>query len=241
MKTIGILGGMSWESTQAYYRGLNEGVRDRLGGYHSAPICLISVDFAEIEALQRAGDWNAAGRYLASSARQAQAAGADFLLIATNTMHRVADDVAAAIDIPLLHIADATGQALQRDGVSRVGLLGTRFTMEQTFYRERIQSRFGIEVLTPGQKEQELIHKVIFDELVHGTVSDDSRNRFLSVIDHLAHCGAQGVILGCTEIGMLVQPEDTGVRLYDTTALHVEAALKLALEEHAGPCWAQRT
>ncbi|SFH19960.1 aspartate/glutamate racemase family protein [Modicisalibacter xianhensis] len=231
MKTIGILGGMSWESTQTYYRGLNEGVRNRLGGYHSAPVCLVSVDFAEIEALQRAGDWEAAGRYLAIAARQVQAAGADFLLIATNTMHRVADDVEAAIDIPLLHIADAAGQALQRDGVSRVGLLGTRFTMQQAFYRERIESRFDIEVVTPEQEEQEFIHNVIFDELVHGTVSDDSRNRFLSIIDHLARRGAQGVILGCTEIGMLVQPTDTRIALYDTSMLHVEAALNKALND----------
>lgn len=235
MKTIGILGGMSWESTQTYYRGLNEGVRDRLGGYHSAPICLISVDFAEIEALQRAGDWNAAGRYLASSARQAQAAGADFLLIATNTMHRVADDVEAAIDIPLLHIADATGQALARDGIRRVGLLGTRFTMEQAFYRDRVQARFGIEVITPEQDERDFIHEVIFTELVHGTVADGSRARFLSIIDALAQRGAQGVILGCTEIGMLVQPSDTTVTLYDTTALHVEAALETALNDSGAP------
>ena len=229
MKTIGILGGMSWESTQTYYRGLNEGVRDRLGGYHSARICLVSVDFAEIEGLQRAGDWDAAGRYLADAARQVQAAGADFLLIATSTMHRVAEAVEAEIDIPLLHIADATGQALQRDGVSRVGLLGTRFTMEQAFYRDRIQSRFGIEVLTPEREEQDLIHKVIFDELVHGTVSDDSRDRFLSIIDNLSQRGAEGVILGCTEIGMLIQPTDTRIALYDTSTLHVEAALDEAL------------
>ncbi|GHA95987.1 aspartate/glutamate racemase family protein [Modicisalibacter luteus] len=231
MKTIGILGGMSWESTQSYYRGLNEGVRDRLGGYHSASICLISVDFAEVEALQRAGDWDAAGRYLASSARQAQAAGADFLLIATNTMHRVADAIEATIDIPLLHIADATGLALQRDGLRRIGLLGTRFTMEQAFYRDRIQSRFGIEVITPQREDRDFIHEVIFNELVHGKVVGASRDRFLSIINDLAQRGAEGVILGCTEIGMLVQPPDTTVGLYDTTTLHVAAALDMALNE----------
>lgn len=229
MKTIGVLGGMSWESTQSYYRLLNEGVKHALGGYHSAPVCLVSVDFAEIEALQRAGDWDAAGDYLARSARQVQAGGADFLILATNTMHRVASQIESAIEIPLLHIADATGQRLQKDGVRRVGLVGTRFTMEQDFYRDRIQQYFGIDVLIPDQQAREVIHDVIFSELVQGTVSDSSRTRFLTIIDGLAEQGAEGVILGCTEIAMLVQQSHTPVVLYDTTELHVQAALAMAL------------
>ncbi|SDM02896.1 aspartate racemase [Modicisalibacter muralis] len=231
MKTIGVLGGMSWESTQDYYRQLNEGVNARLGGFHSAPICLLSVDFAEIETLQRAGDWDEAGRVLAKAARQVQAAGADFLLIATNTMHRVAAEIEVAIEIPLLHIADATGARLVADGVSRVGLLGTRFTMEQAFYRDRLRDRFGIEVVTPDAPDREVVHDIIFNELVHGAIEDASRERFLGIIDGLRVQGAEGVILGCTEIAMLVQQAHTRVSLYDTTELHVQAALDFAQDK----------
>lgn len=229
MKTIGVLGGMSWESTLSYYRLLNEGTKSRLGGFHSAPICLVSVDFAEIEALQQAGDWDEAGRVLAEAARQVQAGGADFLVIATNTMHRVADAITATIDIPLLHIADATGAALQRDGVRRVGLLGTRFTMEQAFYRRRIEERFGIDVIVPDESARQAIHECIFNELVQSEILESSRERFLGIIDDMAGQGAEGVILGCTEIAMLIQQPHTAMPLYDTTALHVQAALDLAL------------
>lgn len=231
MKTIGILGGMSWESTLNYYRLLNEGTNARLGGFHSAPICLLSVDFAEIETLQRAGDWEAAGDLLAEAARQVQAGGADFLLIATNTMHRVAPRIEAAIDIPLLHIADATGERLRADGVSRVGLLGTRFTMEQTFYRDRLREAFGIEVVIPNDTDRRTVHEIIFDELVQGEINEPSRRRFIEIIDALADRGAEGVILGCTEIAMLIQQAHTRVPLYDTTELHVQAALALAFDE----------
>lgn len=231
MKTIGILGGMSWESTLNYYRLLNEGTNARLGGFHSAPICLLSVDFAEIETLQRAGDWETAGDLLAEAARQVQAGGADFLLIATNTMHRVAPRIEAAIDIPLLHIADATGERLRADGVSRVGLLGTRFTMEQTFYRDRLREAFGIEVVIPNDTDRRTVHEIIFDELVQGEINEPSRRRFIEIIDALADRGAEGVILGCTEIAMLIQQAHTRVPLYDTTELHVQAALALAFDE----------
>lgn len=231
MKTIGVLGGMSWESTLTYYRLLNEGVNTRLGGFHSAPICLLSVDFAEIETLQRAGDWDEAGRVLAKAARQVQAGGADFLLIATNTMHRVAPEIEDAIEIPLLHIADATGEHLKANGVTRVGLLGTRFTMEQAFYRDRLRDDFGIEVITPDEQARQVVHDIIFQELVHGTIADTSRARFLRIIDGLRTQGAEGVILGCTEIAMLVQQAHTTVPLYDTTELHIQAALNRAFED----------
>ena len=230
MKTIGVLGGMSWESTLTYYRLLNEGVNRRLGGFHSASIYLLSVDFAEIETLQRSGDWDEAGRLLAQAARQIQAGGADLLLIATNTMHRVAAQIEAAIEIPLLHIADATGERLKMDDVSRVGLLGTRFTMEQAFYRDRLRDNFGIEVVVPDESARQAVHDIIFQELVHGTIADTSRARFLRIIDGLRTQGAEGVILGCTEIAMLVQQTHTAVPLYDTTELHVQAALNRALE-----------
>lgn len=231
MKTIGVLGGMSWESTLSYYRLLNEGAKSRLGGFHSAPICLVSVDFAEIEALQQAGDWDEAGCVLADAARQVQAGGASCLVVATNTMHRVAAQIEAAIEIPLLHIADATGAALQRDGVRRIGLLGTRFTMEQAFYRQRIEARFGIDVIVPDEPDRQAIHACIFHELVQGEIRDASRERFLSIIADLKAQGAEGVILGCTEIAMLVQQPHTAMPLYDTTALHVQAALDFAQGE----------
>lgn len=230
MKTIGLLGGMSWESTQSYYRLLNEGVKTRLGGFHSARLCLVSVDFADIETLQRAGDWEAAGRYLAASARQVQAGGADCLVLATNTMHRVAEAIEAAIDIPLLHIADATGAALREAGVRRVGLLGTRFTMEQAFYRERLEQRHDIEVMVPDADQRQMVHDVIFQELVQGTIDETSRQRYLAIIDELASRGAEGVILGCTEIAMLVHQSHTALPLFDTTELHARAALAFALD-----------
>ncbi|AHI28020.1 aspartate/glutamate racemase family protein [Marinobacter similis] len=230
MKTIGLLGGMSWESSQTYYRLLNEGIKKRLGGLHSARVILYSVDFAEIEALQHQGDWESTANILAEAARSTEAAGADFLLIGTNTMHKVAPEIAESINIPLLHIADATAQALQNDGVNRVGLLGTRFTMEQAFYRSRLEQA-GIEVLVPNEAERNDIHRIIYEELCQGQVLSGSRDNYLATVDSLAQQGAQAVILGCTEIGLLVRPSDTSVPLYDTTEIHADAAVRLALGE----------
>ncbi|WP_346797291.1 aspartate/glutamate racemase family protein [Halomonas sp. Bachu 37] len=230
MKTIGILGGMSWESTQSYYRALNLGVKEALGGLHSARVVLVSVDFAEIETLQQQGDWQAAGDSLASAARQVERAGADFLLIATNTMHKVAAQIEAAIDIPLLHIADATAERLLADGITKVGLLGTAFTMEQAFYKDRLSEEFGIEVLVPDAEQRKLVHRVIYEELCQGVVEEASRKAYLEVIDSLHGHGAQAVILGCTEIALLVEQGDTSVPLYDTTAIHCAAAVASALE-----------
>lgn len=231
MRVIGVLGGMSWESTQGYYRALNDGVKAALGGLHSAKIVLISVDFAEIEAMQQQGHWEAAGELLASAAQRVEGAGADCLLIATNTMHKVAPAVERAITIPLLHIADATAEQLQADGVRRVGLLGTRFTMEQDFYLGRLEERFGIEVVVPNQAERDIVHRVIFEELCQGRIDDTSRQHYLTIIDSLYAQGAQAVILGCTEIAMLVSQQDTPVPLYDTTALHAQKAVAWALSD----------
>ncbi|MFB2863853.1 aspartate/glutamate racemase family protein [Aeromonas sp. MdU4] len=229
MKCIGLLGGMSWESTVSYYQALNRGVRAQLGGLHSARVLLNSVDFAVIERLQHAGDWPATARLLAAEARKLQDGGADFLLIGTNTMHKVAPEIEAAIDIPLLHIADATAAKLMADGVTRVGLLGTRFTMEQDFYKGRLQQRFGLEVLVPDEIQRERVHRIIYDELCQGEIRDASRSEYLTIIDALAAAGAEAVILGCTEIALLVGEARAAVPLYDTTAIHAEAAVALAL------------
>ncbi|MGP9766037.1 aspartate/glutamate racemase family protein [Halomonas sp. AOP13-D3-9] len=231
MRVIGVLGGMSWESTQGYYRALNEGVKAALGGFHSAKIVMVSVDFAEIEALQQQGDWNAAGELLASAAQSVERAGADCLLIATNTMHKVSPAIEQAITIPLLHIADATAEQLNADGITRVGLLGTRFTMEQNFYTGRLEEQFGIEVVVPDQAERDVVHQIIYQELCQGRIEDDSRQRYLAIIDSLHAQGAQAVILGCTEIAMLVSQRDTSVPLYDTTALHAQKAVVWALSD----------
>ncbi|MFL9628006.1 aspartate/glutamate racemase family protein [Aeromonas jandaei] len=229
MKCIGLLGGMSWESTVSYYQALNRGVRAQLGGLHSARVLLNSVDFAGIERLQHAGDWPATARLLAAEARKLQDGGADFLLIGTNTMHKVAPEIEAAIDIPLLHIADATARRLQADGIQRVGLLGTRFTMEQDFYKGRLQTHFGLEVLVPAEAERERVHRIIYDELCLGEIRDASRAEYLAIIAGLAAAGAEAVILGCTEIALLVGEAQAAVPLYDTTAIHAEAAVTLAL------------
>lgn len=233
MKTIGLLGGMSWESTLSYYQALNEGVKAALGGLHSAKLCLYSVDFAEIERLQHAGDWDATAEILSQAARNVEAGGADFLLIGTNTMHKVAPQIAAAISIPLLHIADATAQRLVVDGIHRVGLLGTRFTMEQEFYKGRITEEFGIEVLVPDATQRDLVHEVIYTELCVGQVKETSRQGYLEIIASLHAQGAEAVILGCTEIALLVQQSHTSVPLYDTTAIHAEEAVKWALQEYS--------
>lgn len=233
MKTIGLLGGMSWESTLGYYRTINEGVARRLGGLHSAQIALYSVDFAPVEQAQHADDWQAAAELLCDAAKRIEAAGADFLLICTNTMHKLAPEIEAAIDIPLLHIADATAQALAREDIHRVGLLGTAFTMEQDFYTGRLADGHGVEVLVPPAEDRRLVHRVIYEELCRGTIDAGSRNEYLRIIDDLAARGAEAVILGCTEIGMLVTQPDTPVRLFDTTAIHAEQAVAAALGDSA--------
>lgn len=230
MKTIGLIGGMSWESTQTYYRLINEKVRDQLGGLHSARLVLYSVDFAEIEALQHRGDWESTAKILGEAGKALESAGADFLVLCTNTMHKIAPGIEEVINVPLLHIADATASALLRDGISRVGLLGTRFTLEQTFYIERLEAQ-GIEVLVPDHDQRNTIHSVIYEELCQGVVSPDAKSAYLGIVDALSDRGAEAVILGCTEIGLLIQGSDTDVPLYDTTEIHAEQAVKLALRE----------
>lgn len=229
MKTIGLLGGMSWESTAYYYRLINEEIKEKLGGLHSARVVLVSLDFQEIETLQELGDWDAAADRLADAAQRIEKAGADFLLICTNTMHKVAEQVAGAIDIPLLHLADATAQRITDSGIDVVGLLGTRFTMEEEFYSERLAAR-GITVLTPPANERQLVHRVIYDELCLGNVKEESRESFLEIIDGLVERDAQAVVAGCTEIGMLVDERHTEVRVFDTTRIHAEKAVAAALQ-----------
>jgi aspartate racemase len=229
MRTIGLLGGMSWESSSEYYRLLNEAVRDRLGGLHSAECVLWSVDFAAIEALQRAGDWDEAARRLADLARRLELAGAECLVLCTNTMHRLADDVQAAIGVPLLHIADATAARVKAAGIGRVGLLATRYTMTQDFYRGRLAERHGIEVLVPPEPDLTLVHDVIYDELCRGEVHEPSREAYRRVIADLETAGAEGIVYGCTEIDLLVGPQDASVPVFDSTRIHVEAALDWAL------------
>jgi aspartate racemase len=231
VKTIGLLGGMSWESTALYYRVLNEGIKTRLGGHHSAQIVMASLDFEPIKALQFAGRWDEAAAVLADAARRIEAAGADFLLICTNTMHKVADAVADAIRIPLVHLADATAGEIKAQGLTRIGLLGTQFTMAESFYKGRLAERHGIEVLTPSPADQQIVHRVIYEELCQGVVRDESRREFLRIIDELEARGAQGVIEGCTEIVMLVQQAHTAVPLFDTTAIHAKKAVDLALAD----------
>lgn len=229
MKTIGLIGGMSWESTADYYREINQGVKESLGGLHSAKLVLHSVDFDPIEKLQHAGDWAGAAAILAQAARSMNAAGADFLLLCTNTMHKVAAQVEDAAGIPLLHIADATAEELLRDGIETVGLLGTRYTMEQDFYKGRLQEKFGLKVLVPSQADRDVVHDVVYEELCLGRILDASRAKYLRIIDALAQQGAQAVILGCTEIGLLVKQADTTIRLYDTTRIHAQKAVERAL------------
>jgi aspartate racemase len=237
MKTIGLIGGMSWESSAVYYRILNREIARRLGGLHSARCVMLSVDFAEIAALQEAGAWDEAGRRLADDARRLEAAGADLLLLCANTIHRVADAVEAAISIPLLHLADATAASVRRAGVTTVGLLGTRYTMEQDFYRGRLEERHGLHVLTPGEDDRALVHRVIYEELTRGVLNDGSRTELRRMIAELADRGAEGVILGCTELPLLLLDEqasgegESPVPLFDTTRIHAEAAVQAALAE----------
>ncbi|WP_199546185.1 aspartate/glutamate racemase family protein [Streptomyces sp. N35] len=230
MKTIGLIGGMSWESSAEYYRLLNEFTRERLGGLHSARCVLYSVDFAEIEELQVAGEWDAAGKILADAARSVVAAGADMVLICTNTMHKVADAVQDAVPVPLLHLADTTAAAVTSAGMRRIGLLGTAFTMEQDFYRGRL-ARHGLDVLVPGPEERALVHRVIYEELCLGVVREESRAAYRAVIDGLVREGAEGIVLGCTEIELLIGPGDSPVPVFPTARLHAEAAVALALSD----------
>lgn len=228
MQTIGLLGGMSWESTELYYRWINERVKEKLGGLHSAKIVLVSVDFQEIETLQHEGRWDEAGAALAGAGQQIEAAGADFLLICTNTMHKVAPQIEAAIHIPILHLADATAVRIQQKGLKKVGLLGTNFTMEQDFYRGRLEQH-GLEVIVPNAADRAIVHGVIYNELCLGKVADASRREFLRIIHDLHAQGAEGIIEGCTEIVLLVQQQHTTVPLFDTTAIHAETAVNRAL------------
>ena len=230
MLTIGMLGGMSWESSAEYYRLVNELVRERLGGLHSAKCVLYSVDFAEIERLQVASRWDEAGAVLAEAARSVQAAGADLLLLCTNTMHKVADQVQDAVDIPLLHLADTIAEAVRRAGLDHVGLLGTAFTMEQPFYRDRLADG-GVRVLVPDEDDRALVHRVIYDELCFGILREESRVAYREVIERLVAGGAQGIVLGCTEIEQLITAEDSPVPVFPTTRLHVEAAVERALAD----------
>ena len=229
MKTVGLIGGMSWESTIPYYRTINDVVKENLGGLHSARIVLYSVDFHEVERYQHRDEWQAAAQLLAGAARSLQAAGADFVVLCTNTMHKIAADVEAAVDIPLLHIADATAEAIVETGIRNVGLLGTRFTMEQAFYKDRLSRRHDLEVVTPKEPDRELVHRVIYDKLCLGIVDDSSRNEYRRIMTMLSARGAQGIILGCTEIALLVQPEDSPVPLFDTAEIHARGAANLAL------------
>lgn len=229
MKTIGLIGGMSWESTVPYYRLINEAVRERLGGLHSAKVVLYSVDFHDIEQLMQRGEWEAVAVALAKAAALLESAGADFLVLCTNTMHKVAGAIEAAVGIPFLHIIDPTADAIRQAGLKTVGLLGTRFTMEQPFYRDRLQERHGLKVLIPDSEERAMVHRVIFDELCQGKVVDASRRDYAKVIERLVAQGAEAVILGCTEISLLIGRQECAVPLFDTTSLHACRAAEWAL------------
>jgi aspartate racemase len=231
VKVIGLIGGMSWESTVPYYCGINEQVKRRLGGLHSARVVLYSVDFHDIEKLQHAGRWDEAGEILAVAARAVAAAGADFIVLCTNTMHKVVGAIAGAVTIPVLHIADATAAEIRRAGVRRVGLLATRFTMEQDFYRGRLESRGDIDVLVPEQAERDVVHHIIYAELCLGVIGDTSRERYREIIARLVERGAEGIIYGCTEIGLLVSQADSPAPVFDTTAIHVASAVEFALAD----------
>lgn len=231
MKTIGLLGGMSWESTELYYRLINEQVKSRLGGLHSARIVMVSVDFHEIEALQNQGSWDEAGEVLSRSAQQVERAGADFLLICTNTMHKVAPQIQSAIGIPLIHLADATAERIVAQGIKTIGLLGTNFTMEQEFYKGRLSDQYGLNVIVPSEADRQTIHRIIYKELCLGEIKESSRNEYLSIMNRMSDNGAEAIIEGCTEITLLVQQQHSDILLFDTTAIHAEAAVTFALSQ----------
>mgnify|MGYP001481286826 CR=1 FL=1 len=232
MKTIGLLGGMSWESSLEYYRIINQAVKQRLGGFHSARCVMVSVDFAEIEALQHTGDWDALTQQMIACVQQLVSAGADFTVICTNTMHKMAEEIEAATPIPLLHIADATAEGIKAQHIRTVGLLGTRFTMEGDFYRVRLQEKHGLQVIIPDLDRRKIVHRIIYEELVQGKILDSSRQAYLKIIADLQSQGAQGVILGCTEIPLLVKQSDVAIPIFDTTTLHAQAAVDWALLEN---------
>ena len=230
MKTIGLLGGMSWQSTSSYYQVINRGVAAALGGLHSAKINLVSVDFADIEKLQHQGKWQETAEILAVAAQNVECSGADCLLICTNTMHKVAEQVQSAIDIPLIHTADATGQQLINDQITKVGLLGTVFTMSESFYKGRLTEKFSLEVIVPNDEQQQTVHQIIYDELCHGKIIEASKKSYLEIIEALRAQGAQAIILGCTEIALLISDRDTDLPLYDTVAIHAQAAVDFSLD-----------
>jgi len=232
VKTIGLIGGMSWESSIEYYRIINQEVRKKLEGLHSAKSVMVSVDFAEIETLQHAGEWVALTARMIAAARQVQAGGGDFVVLCTNTMHKMADAMAAAVDIPLLHIADATAARIKARGITTIGLLGTRFTMEEDFYKGRLMAKHGLNVLIPDENERADVHRIIYEELVVGDIRPESKARYVGIMRHLVQRGAQGVILGCTEIGLLVGQDDIDAPVFDTTLIHAQVAVEAALGEY---------
>jgi aspartate racemase len=229
MKIIGMIGGMSWESSIEYYRIINETVRTELGGLHSAKSMMVSVEFAEIEALQHQGRWDEASKILIDAARSLENGGADFGIICTNTMHKLYDRIQQSIQIPLLHIADATAESIKAEGIQKIALLGTRFTMEENFYKGRLVDNYGLEVIIPSSADMEIVHRIIYDELCAGLIKSDSKQSYADIIGRLVQEGAEGIILGCTEIGLLVKQEDSPVLLFDTTEIHAKAAVKYAL------------
>ncbi|EKT62534.1 aspartate/glutamate racemase family protein [Providencia burhodogranariea] len=229
MKTIGLIGGMSWESTLLYYKQINEGIKQQLGGLHSAKIALYSVDFAEIERMQSLGQWDLAGEYLAQAGKNVEQAGANFILLCTNTMHKVAEKIEQNINIPLLHIADATGERIIKSGLKKIGLLGTAFTMEQPFYKNRLSDKYNLSVITPTAEDRKIIHDIIYQELCLGKIDANSKKQYQRIMASLVAQGAEGIILGCTEITLLINEHDTSVPIFDTTALHTQKAIELAL------------
>jgi len=230
VKTIGLIGGMSWESSIEYYRIINETTKTKLGGLHSAKSLMYSVDFAEVEILQHQGKWAEAADMLVDAAKRLENGGADFIVLCTNTMHKVAEEIQASVQIPLLHIADATAQVVKDSGIRAVGLLGTRFTMEEEFYKGRLSQQYGLQVHIPNAQERDVIHRVIYDELVVGEIKQHSKEQYLGIIERMLAQGAEGVILGCTEIGLLIHKQDSRVSLFDTTRIHAEAAVEYALK-----------
>ena len=231
MKTIGLIGGMSWESSVEYYRIINEVVREKLGGFHSAKSIMVSVDFAEIEALQHQAKWDEAARIIVDAAKRVEAGGADFVILCTNTMHKLAAAIERGIRIPFIHIADPTAGRIKTQGLKRIGLLGTKFTMEEDFYKGRLTRKHGLEVIVPAAEKRERVHRIIYDELCMGQIKDSSKRTYLEIMEGLVEARAQGIILGCTEIGLLVKQEDCRVPLFDTTRIHAEAAVEYALKE----------
>ena len=233
MKTIGLIGGMSWESSIEYYRIINETAKEKLGGLHSAKSLMVTVDFAEIEKLQHEGRWDEAGQILVKCAQDLERGGADFIVLCTNTMHKLADQIIANVNIPFLHIADATAEKIVAAGIKRIGLLGTRFTMEHDFYKGRLIENFGLDVLVPNEADREIVHRVIYDELVQGKIVDISRNEYKRIMESLIEQGAEGIILGCTEIELLIKENDSNKPLFPTTKIHAIAAVEQALKEKA--------